>query len=166
MLYKNLYVAHCHHIIFNIFDLINHTKEYLFLWATLVPSVGVCLLKEHNPQWATCGRGPWSMSSSKYQGWQCVWILYEELEFSNSYFHLNIQRGAAQSGFMSLLGIFDTHHYGCCITTFHCFVITSLFPQICKHLTALCMHLKLLFPFWLLSSHDKPFTVIILLLPE
>lgn len=49
MLYRS-FVAHCRNIIFNIFYLINHTKEFLFLWATMVPCVDVCLLNKHKPQ--------------------------------------------------------------------------------------------------------------------
>lgn len=96
-----------HTAIFNIFDLIDYTKEYLFLWATILPCVDVCLRNTSHSESLAAG-GPWIMSSPEYQGWQCVWILYEELEFSNSYFHLNICRGAAQSGFMSLLGMWHS----------------------------------------------------------
>lgn len=82
----------------------------------MVPCVSVCLLKEHRPQWATCGMGTMDHVPPEYQGWKCVWILYDELEFSNSYFHLNICRRAAQSDFKSLLGIWHSplwllHHY-------------------------------------------------------
>lgn len=163
MLYKNLLVAHCHHIIFNIFYLINHTKEYLFPWATMLPCVNICSRNtSHSESLVT--EAPWTMSSSEYQGWKCVWILYEELEFSNSYFHLNICRGAAQFGFVSLFGIWHSplwlvHHD---ISLFSPYIIVS--PDL--QTAALCVHLTMLFPHWLFSSHDKPFTVIILLLPE